>query len=133
MIFGTILYLQIYKSVFCKAYNLKVIYVENAGDTGFYSSDGVLYWKAGKQNDLFFYPPAKNPGGVYNVPKDLTCIYVFAFYGSKVNKIVFPEDITGRYYQDRESLGSCIQQKIFLNLPEKIGFIWEICVLLKFQ
>lgn len=91
-------YLQIYKSVFCKAYNLKAIYVENAGDTGFYSSDGVLYWKAGKQNDLFFYPPAKNPGGVYNVPKDLTCIYVFAFYGSKVNKIVFPEDITGRYY-----------------------------------
>ena len=52
-------YLQIYKSVFCKAYNLKVIYVENAGDTGFYSSDGVLYWKAGKQNDLFFYPRQK--------------------------------------------------------------------------
>lgn len=115
-------YLQIYKSVFCKAYNLKVIYVENAGDTGFYSSDGVLYWKAGKQNDLFFYPPAKNPGGVYNVPKDLTCIYVFAFYGSKVNKIVFPEDITGRYYQDRESLGSWYTTKDFPELTGKDRF-----------
>lgn len=114
-------YLQIYKSVFCKAYNLKAIYVENAGDTGFYSSDGVLYWKAGKQNDLFFYPPAKNPGGVYNVPKDLTCIYVFAFYGSKVNKIVFPEDITGRYYQDSERLGRWYTTKDF---PELTGKDW---------
>lgn len=115
-------YLEIYKSVFCKAYNLKAIYVENAGDTGFYSADGVLYWKAGKQNDLFFYPPAKNPGGVYNVPKDLTCIYVFAFYGSKVNKIVFPEDITGRYYQDRESLGSWYTTKDFPELSGKDRF-----------
>lgn len=121
-------YLQIYKSVFCKAYNLKAIYVENAGDTGFYSSDGVLYWKAGKQNDLFFYPPAKNPGGVYNVPKDLTCIYVFAFYGSKVNKIVFPEDITGRYYQDRESLGSWYTTKDFPELTGKDRFyLGDLC------
>ena len=121
-------YLQIYKSVFCKAYNLKAIYVENAGDTGFYSSDGVLYWKAGKQNDLFFYPPAKNPGGVYNVPKDLTCIYVFAFYGSKVNKIVFPEDITGRYYQDRESLGSWYTTKDFPELTRKDRFyLGDLC------
>ena len=121
-------YLEIYKSVFCKAYNLKAIYVENAGDTGFYSSDGVLYWKAGKQNDLFFYPPAKNPGGVYNVPKDLTCIYVFAFYGSKVNKIVFPEDITGRYYQDRESLGSWYTTKDFPELTRKDRFyLGDLC------
>lgn len=121
-------YLQIYKSVFCKAYNLKAIYVENAGDTGFYSADGVLYWKAGKQNDLFFYPPAKNPGGVYNVPKDLTCIYVFAFYGSKVNKIVFPEDITGRYYQDRESLGSWYTTKDFPELTGKDRFyLGDLC------
>lgn len=115
-------YLQIYKSVFCKAYNLKAIYVENAGDTGFYSSDGVLYWKAGKQNDLFFYPPAKNPGGVYNVPKDLTCIYVFAFYGSKVNKIVFPEDITERYYGDSERLGRWYTTKDFPELSGKDRF-----------
>ena len=121
-------YLEIYKSVFCKAYNLKAIYVENAGDTGFYSADGVLYWKAGKQNDLFFYPPAKNPGGVYNVPKDLTCIYVFAFYGSKVNKIVFPEDITGRYYQDRESLGSWYTTKDFPELTRKDRFyLGDLC------
>ena len=115
-------YLEIYKSVFCKAYNLKAIYVENAGDTGFYSSDGVLYWKAGKQNDLFFYPPAKNPGGVYNVPKDLTCIYVFAFYGSKVNKIVFPEDITERYYGDSERLGRWYTTKDFPELSGKDRF-----------
>ena len=115
-------YLQIYKSVFCKAYNLKAIYVENAGDTGFYSSDGVLYWKAGKQNDLFFYPPAKNPGGVYNVPKDLTCIYAFAFYGSKVNKIVFPEDITERYYGDSERLGRWYTTKDFPELSGKDRF-----------
>ena len=115
-------YLEIYKSVFCKAYNLKAIYVENAGDTGFYSSDGVLYWKAGKQNDLFFYPPAKNPGGVYNVPKDLTCIYAFAFYGSKVNKIVFPEDITERYYGDSERLGRWYTTKDFPELSGKDRF-----------
>ena len=115
-------YLEIYKSVFCKAYNLKAIYVENAGDTGFYSADGVLYWKAGKQNDLFFYPPAKNPGGVYNVPKDLTCIYVFAFYGSKVNKIVFPEDITERYYGDSERLGRWYTTKDFPELSGKDRF-----------
>ena len=115
-------YLEIYKSVFCKAYNLKAIYVENAGDTGFYSSDGGLYWKAGKQNDLFFYPPAKNPGGVYNVPKDLTCIYAFAFYGSKVNKIVFPEDITERYYGDSERLGRWYTTKDFPELSGKDRF-----------
>ena len=121
-------YLQIYKSVFCKAYNLKAIYVENAGDTGFYSADGVLYWKAGKQNDLFFYPPAKNPGGVYNVPKDLTCIYVFAFYGSKVNKIVFPEDITERYYGDSERLGRWYTTKDFPELSGKdIFYLGNLC------
>ena len=121
-------YLEIYKSVFCKAYNLKAIYVENAGDTGFYSADGVLYWKAGKQNDLFFYPPAKNPGGVYNVPKDLTCIYVFAFYGSKVNKIVFPEDITERYYGDSERLGRWYTTKDFPELSGKdIFYLGNLC------
>ena len=107
---------------YLEIYNLKAIYVENAGDTGFYSSDGVLYWKAGKQNDLFFYPPAKNPGGVYNVPKDLTCIYAFAFYGSKVNKIVFPEDITERYYGDSERLGRWYTTKDFPELSGKDRF-----------
>lgn len=121
-------YFQIYKSVFCKAYNLKAINVENAGNTGFCSLDGALYWKKGKKNDLFFYPPAKNPGGVYNVPKDLTCIYTFAFYGSKVNKIVFPEDITDNYYWDYEYLGDWYTTEDFPELTGKDKFyLGDLC------
>lgn len=121
-------YFQIYKSVFCKAYNLKTINVENAGNTGFYSWDGALYWKKGQQNDLFFYPPAKNPGGVYNVPEDMTCIYVFAFYGSTVSKIVFPEKITGRNYWDDEYLGGWYTTEDFPELTGKNTFyLTDLC------
>lgn len=99
-------YCTIYKSVFCKACNLKAIHVVNPGNLGFYSSDGILYWKYNQQKDLFFYPPAKNPGGEYQVPSDLTCIYAFAFYGNKLNKVVFPEDLTSDYYWDRVNTGN---------------------------
>ena len=39
-----------------------------------------------------------------------------------MNKIVFPEDITGRYYQDRESLGSWYTTKDFPELTGKDRF-----------
>lgn len=118
-------YVQIYKSVFCKAYDLKAIHVVNAGNTGFYSLDGILFWKAKgstgiTMNDLFFYPPAKNQGGVYQIPSDTTCIYAFAFYGSELSKVVFPEDLTSRYYWDnRDNVGNWYTADEFPELTGK--------------
>ena len=98
-------------AAFCKAYNLKQINVIK--DTqGYYSVDGVLYWKWDPTEDsyqrfptrqLIFYPAAKNPGGTYTLPTDTTSIGEFAFYGSKLDRVIIPDNITGNYQWTRIS------------------------------
>ena len=69
---------------------------------------------------------------LYNVPKDLTCIYVFAFYGSKVNKLfsrrILREDIT----RTEKAWEAGIQQRF----PELTGkdrfYLGNLCTA-KFQ
>lgn len=122
-------YYQISKAIFCGASKLEAIHVKNQYDMPqkFYTDDGVLYWKNKddkyNDNDLFFYPAAKNPGGTYFVPENLTCMYVFAFYGSQLNKVYLPETLPpsypSYYYWDRESLGNWYGEEDFPELKGK--------------
>lgn len=118
-------YYQISKAIFCGASKLKAIHVKNQYEqpNKFYTDDGILYWKNSQNNanDLFFYPAAKNPGGTYVVPETLTCMYVFAFYGSQLNKVYFPESLPQDYYWDYESYGNWYREEQF---PEAKGEDW---------
>ena len=106
-------------AAFCKADRLKQINVVKE-NCGYYSVDGILYWKWDPTEDsyqrfptrqLIFYPPAKNPGGTYTLPTDTTSISEFAFYGSKLDKVIIPDNITGNYQWTKvpESYGSYSQ------------------------
>lgn len=125
-------YYQISKAIFCGASKLKAIHVKNQYDMArkFYTDDGVLYWKNKddkyNDNDLFFYPAAKNPGGTYFVPENLTCMYVFAFYGSQLNKVYLPENLPpsypSYYYWDEESFNNWYREEDFPELKGKEDF-----------
>lgn len=53
----------------------------------FMSDDGVLYDKT--QKTLLKYPPARVPGGVFNVPEQVKVIEKYAFSNSQLAGIVF--------------------------------------------
>ena len=86
-------------ATFCKAEHLREINVVRE-NWGYYSIDGVLYCggnDSSGQKQLRFYPPAKSSGGSYTLPSDTTAISPFAFYGSKLDKVVIPDNISASY------------------------------------
>lgn len=86
-------------ATFCKAEHLREINVVRE-NWGYYSIDGVLYCggnDSSGEKQLIFYPPAKSSGGSYTLPSDTTAISPFAFYGSKLDKVVIPDNISASY------------------------------------
>lgn len=86
-------------ATFCKAEHLREINVVRE-NWGYYSIDGVLYCggnDSSGEKQLRFYPPAKSSGGSYTLPSDTTAISPFAFYGSKLDKVVIPDNISASY------------------------------------
>jgi uncharacterized repeat protein (TIGR02543 family) len=97
------------KEEFLGMSNLEAFHVVG-NESDYETIDGVLYWNRGTYtnhygdemyaNDLQAYPAAKNPGGSFEIPSDVTCIYATAFDSCTLKSIKIPENINKHYYWD---------------------------------